>query len=433
MQRILPYQYQKSYFQMNKKELAHLYSELSSFASEASSTLSDTDQYRLRILLSSFPSFRFKINSPSLDLQSLLIKSLQILSPRTSNPAPNNPSTTVPNGFAVGSSPAVHGSPSTSSPRSYMSESPVPSPSANTSNAPVPHGSAVGSSPIPNPQSPILNPQSSILNSILPFLPPLLQREAMSIQELYYIPAAQLHQQLMDNVTKSIQIYANHSAKDTLTPQIESSTLGADSTRQHLAENIDKYEQRIRNFWKRIDWYREQKEGRNPDPALLASLEKAAHRLGCSVLEQSCSSNKPLGSYTRTEIEKGLATTASGQSYEELKNARILRNKKLLNRRDRQKTDSHRDTIILAIQELHEWGILIEKGQASTAIHYGYEVPQEWLKPTLSPEEKATRHNESAKKSKQKKTALQRSIKEAQKQEEQSRLDSFFLQDQDEH
>ena len=433
MTRIFPYQYQKSFYSMNKDELHRLYSELKSYLAtvssaspEGSTTVSDASpsvsaldpstEYRIRIALTSIPDLRFKINSSSIPLHTLLSLAIATLSTRISpTPAPapvpevsTSASAPVPSGKVKG----VPTPPPTTVP-SASPEGSLSRPSAHRADA-------------PNSTSYMVN---STLQSILPSLPPLFRQEAMSIQELYYIPAAKVHQQLSDNVDKALSEYAKHVQNNTLTPALESSILGADTTRQHLADTLDKYEQRIRNFWKRIDWYKEKIEGRNPDPAILASLEKQAHRIGCTSTVSEASPSAPqksLGSYTRTEIEKGIATTATDASYEEIKNARILRNKKLLNRKDRQKTDSHRDTIIQAVTELHEWGIPIEKGQASTALHYGYEVPQDWLRPTPTKEEKAAKHNEAVKRSNAKKTALQRSIKQAKQLEEQSRLDAFF-------
>jgi len=379
MQRLFNRDFHKSYFSLSQTDLQNLHSSISQYHIDDTLIMSDAP-IDLRRMLTSVPSYQFKVNNAKLPVLPILTDVLSLIAKRIKgNVVPQK-------------------SPSSSHqvPIKFPKSSPkVSQPSAAPSTA----------DGISTPQP--LN--ASTLQSILPYLPPLLRSEATSVQELYYIPRAQLHDRLYSNVATALTRYNQSSRTD----QDQRTILGADSTRQSLATEIDKYDQRIQNFWNRIHWYQDSLNGNNPYPDILARLEKAAHRIGCSVPSKDNVEVKALGSYTKQEIDGGVAMVASGATFEELKSARILRNKKLLNRRDRQKTDTHRLTIEQAITELHDWGIPIERGQQTTATYYGYEVPADWLKQTPTKEEKAAAHNEAVKRSYAKKTAIKREMKAA--------------------
>ena len=70
--------------------------------------------------------------------------------------------------------------------------------------------------------------------------------------------------------------------------------------------------------------------------------------------------------------------------------ARQERNKKLLRRAPQHITEKAKNERILAMNELHEWGISIEKKQWEVLLQMGIEVPKDYLNPflTMSPEEK---------------------------------------------
>lgn len=118
------------------------------------------------------------------------------------------------------------------------------------------------------------------------------------------------------------------------------------------AQNAVKYEQRILNFWERVDAEYAKKTGSKVDPEYVARLDKEAVMLSKEV-------EKKAGEYTKQEIdamtdeEKRLAC----------KSARILANQKFIRRSDLQMNEDRRAQIILRAKELKEWGITLSKKQ----------------------------------------------------------------------
>ena len=118
------------------------------------------------------------------------------------------------------------------------------------------------------------------------------------------------------------------------------------------AQNAVKYEQRILNFWERVDAEYAQKTGAKVDPDYIAKLDKEAATLNKEV-------EKKAGEYTKQEIE----AMTDEEKRNACKAARILANQKFIRRSDLQATEERKEQIKLRAQELMEWGITLSKKQ----------------------------------------------------------------------
>ena len=118
------------------------------------------------------------------------------------------------------------------------------------------------------------------------------------------------------------------------------------------AQNAVKYEQRILNFWERVDAEYAKKTGTEVNPEYIAKLDKEAAILSKEV-------EKKAGEYTKQEIE----AMTDEEKRAACKAARILANQKFIRRSDLQMTEERKEQIKLRAQELKEWGITLTKKQ----------------------------------------------------------------------
>lgn len=393
MKRIFPNQFMPSYLSMTKASLQALYLKIEAIYE---------DSFESRLLLTSINSLRFKVNNPTISIQNLRTLALQELQKRLGTHTPS----AVPS--------ASHKQPSLAAPSAT-----VPSVSPKGSPTTVPSASPEGS-----PRSCGAS-NSSSTSFPHPLITGPLLHEAIHVQELYYLPLAQLHNQLFLLTYQAIKQAATlgWQGEDTKTKDRPwSSCFAPDTERAHIQQRLLKLDSQLQNFWNRYHLAIDQIQGKPISPETIAEIEKETKAcnspsLSTTVPDGSPSANKPLGSYTKTEILSGLFPPTL--SLEDLILARQDRDKKLLRRRDRQKTEAHKATVQEAATELHEWGIYIEPSQAKTCEHYGFQVPQDWLRPVPTEEEKKQAHAEAQKRSYQKKTALQREMRQALQQEQQ--------------
>lgn len=131
------------------------------------------------------------------------------------------------------------------------------------------------------------------------------------------------------------------------------------------AKNTVKYEERILNFWQRVDLAYEKSTKGKTDEQLAKELAREA-------AEMAKPEVKSAGEYTKAEIE---AMEEGGQK-EGCRKARIEANKKYLRRDDTQMTDDRKAQMKLRAAELVEWGIPVSKRAAEIFEKHGLEVPQ---------------------------------------------------------
>lgn len=131
------------------------------------------------------------------------------------------------------------------------------------------------------------------------------------------------------------------------------------------AKNTVKYEERILNFWQRVDLAYEKSTKGKTDEQLAKELAREA-------AEMAKPEVKSAGEYTKAEIE----SMEDGDQKGNCKKARIEANKKYLRRDDTQMTDDRKAQMKLRAAELVEWGIPVSKRAAEIFEKYGLEVPQ---------------------------------------------------------
>ena len=151
------------------------------------------------------------------------------------------------------------------------------------------------------------------------------------------------------------------------------------------AKNTVKYEERILNFWHRVDLAYEKSTKGKTDEQLAGELAKEA-------AEMAKQEVKSPGEYTKDEIE----AMEDGEQKESCRKARIEANKKYLRRDDTQISDERKAQMKLRADELVEWGIPISRKQAEILEKYGLEIPEVQAKEEQTEEQQPQVKEESA-------------------------------------
>lgn len=167
--------------------------------------------------------------------------------------------------------------------------------------------------------------------------------------------------------------------------------------RGFYATRLCNIENMIMNVWARIDVAYTEAVGKSVSQDYKDWLEEERK----SLFEKK---EKPLAEMTKVEIEN----INDLQSREEAKAARIARNKKFLRKSDRKDEEHHRQNLIEAAQELHEWGILLSDKQVVICQQYGFDVPVDWRR--KSPEERKTDRQRIRNEERREKRASEQSI-----------------------
>lgn len=303
---------------------------------------------------------------------------------------------------------------------------------------PIPHSTstspALGGSPaktkavvkpaIPTPQQSTVNCQLPTpiqhLDQYLPLLSPKLQHQAAVLQQKY--AALNDAHETLSRLTR--QALSPSSPSPASSPAVggfpakQSTVLGdsvakpspiSPSVRRELsyyAQQVDHLVRVIDTFWLQVHAERQALEGKPVTNEYKAYLDQ---------LSAKYPMEEPLrtwGEYTKEEIEAMATYTASpaidgspanpihptlqalGCTIDELTQARIIRDKKLLRVKAPQKiTERAKSLRIQAMEELHAWGIYIEKAQKECLDKMGIEVPEEYLSPflTMTAEERRDR------------------------------------------
>lgn len=221
----------------------------------------------------------------------------------------------------------------------------------------------------PSPSSRI-RPQH--ISDYLHLLPAHIQSEHKSLQDLY-----------------NEMSYAHHQLEMLVLENPTSSK----TERVKFAQYVCRKEERILNFWKRVDAYWERSQGLDVSDDTISELEKEASELLLS--DNATPPTRLLGSYCKAEIDK----MPDGELKDNAKKARILRNQKYLRRTDVQRVDV--ESYKVAVEELHAWGIWITQLQADSCLAVGYEVPSEYISPSAEERKKEAQSKYEAKRKQQ--------------------------------
>ena len=308
----------------------------------------------------------------------------------------------------------------------------VVNPTSQPPKQPIPHSTptspALGGSPakpkvvvdtaIPTPQLSTLNSQLSNthiqhLDQYLPLLSPKLQHQAAVLQQKY--AALNDAHETLSRLTR--QALTSSSPSPASSPAVGGSPAKpipiSPSVRRELsyyAQQVDHLVRIIDTFWLQVHAERQALEGKPVTPEYKAYLDQLAAKFP---MEEPL---RTWGEYTKAEIEamanyspapalgsspvespsSSLHPTiqALGCTIDELTQARIIRDKKLLRIKPPQKiTERAKSLRIQAMEELHAWGQYIEKAQKECLEKMGIEVPEDYLSPfiTMTEEERRDR------------------------------------------
>lgn len=319
--------------------------------------------------------------------------------------------------------PALGGSPA--KPKSVVN------PTSQPPKKPIPHSTptspALGCSPakpkvvvnpaIPTSQLSTLNSQLPTpiqhLDQYLPLLSPKLQHQAAVLQQKY--AALNDAHETLSRLTR--QALSLPSPSPSSSPAVGGSPAKpipiSPSVRRELsyyAQRVDHLVRIIDTFWLQVHAERQALEGKPVTPEYKAYLDQLAAKFP---MEEPL---RTWGEYTKEEIEamanysptpalsgspaespsSSLHPTlqALGCNIDELTQARIIRDKKLLRVKPPQKvTERAKSLRIQAMEELHAWGQYIEKAQKECLEKMGIEVPEDYLSPfiTMTEEERRDR------------------------------------------
>lgn len=200
------------------------------------------------------------------------------------------------------------------------------------------------------------------ISEYLHLLPAHIQSEYKGIQELYNEMAyghSCLEALVLDNATSSR------------------------TERARFAQFVCRKEDRINNFWRRVDAYWELSQGLEVSDDTIKELEEEADKFLKADNEEP--PTRLIGSYSKAEID----IMPDGELKDNAKKARILRNQKFLRRTDRQRVDL--DAFKVAVEEMHEWGYWITAKQAAAAAAAGFTVPEEYIEPPVEERNKASK------------------------------------------
>ena len=307
----------------------------------------------------------------------------------------------------------------------------VVNPTSQPPKQPIPHSTptspALGGSPakpkvvvnpaIPTSQLSTLNSQLPTpiqhLDQYLPLLSPKLQHQAAVLQQKY--AALNDAHETLSRLTR--QAFSLPSPSPSSSPAVGGSPAKpipiSPSVRRELsyyAQQVDHLVRIIDTFWLQVHAERQALEGKPVTSEYKAYLDQLAAKFP---MEEPL---RTWGEYTKEEIEtmanyspapalggspaespsSSLHPTlqALGCTIDELTQARIIRDKKLLRVKPPQKiTERAKSLRIQAMEELHAWGQYIEKAQKECLEKMGIEVPEDYLSPfiTMTEEERRDR------------------------------------------
>ncbi|MGN0089602.1 MAG: hypothetical protein ACI36Z_01415, partial [Alloprevotella sp.] len=141
---------------------------------------------------------------------------------------------------------------------------------------------------------------------------------------------------------------------------------------KNVAATVVKIEQRILNFWDRVDMAYNKATGKRVDDNVMTALQKEADELSKEETKQD-------GEYTKEEID----AMPEGEDKERCKRARIEANKKFVRRTDIKMNDERKAQISLRLRELVAWGQRISDKAAAYAKENGIDLPEREKKETL--------------------------------------------------
>ncbi|MGN0309189.1 MAG: hypothetical protein ACI4C3_01145 [Bacteroides sp.] len=133
---------------------------------------------------------------------------------------------------------------------------------------------------------------------------------------------------------------------------------------KNVAATVVKIEQRILNFWERVDIAYNKATGKQVDESVMNSLKKEADELRKEESKQD-------GEYTKEEID----AMEDGEDKERCKRARIEADKKFVRRTDIKMNDERKAQIAIRLKELVEWGQKLSEKAISFAQENGIELP----------------------------------------------------------
>ena len=283
---------------------------------------------------------------------------------------------------------------------------------------------------IPTSQLSTLNSQLSNtpiqhLDQYLPLLSPKLQHQAAVLQQKYaalndaHETLSRLTRQALSLPSPSPSSSPAVGGSSANTPptvlgdSVAKPILISPSVRRELsyyAQQVDHLVRVIDTFWLQVHAERQALEGKPVTLEYKAYLDQLAAKFP---MEEPL---RTWGEYTKEEIEamanysptpalsgspaespsSSLHPTlqALGCTIDELTQARIIRDKKLLRVKPPQKiTERAKSLRIQAMEELHAWGQYIEKAQKECLEKMGIEVPEDYLSPfiTMTEEERRDR------------------------------------------
>ena len=317
----------------------------------------------------------------------------------------------------------------------------VVNPISQPNKQPIPHSTptspALGGSPakpkavvkpaIPTPQLSTVNCQLPTpiqhLDQYLPLLSPKLQHQAAVLQQKY-AALNDAHETLSRLTRQALSASSPSPASSPAlggSPAKQSTVLGdsvanpspiSPSVRRELsyyAQQVDHLVRVIDTFWLQVHAERQALEGKPVTPEYKAYLDQLAAKFP---MEEPL---RTWGEYTKEEIEAMANYTAPpasdgstvsalhptlqalGCTIDELTQARIIRDKKLLRVKAPQKvTERAKSLRIQAMEELHAWGQYIEKAQKECLEKMGIEVPEDYLSPFLTMTEEERRDRKRA-------------------------------------
>ena len=205
--------------------------------------------------------------------------------------------------------------------------------------------------------------------------------------------------------------------------------------RMFYACRIDLIDKTIRAFWKRVDAELDEKQGQTVTDEYKKALREEEQKYP---MEEALRS---WGEYTKAEIERfeedmkhgaSLTMERLGCTINDLVNARIERNKKQLRRKAQMPiSEEVKKQRILAMEELHEWSIPLQKAQVKALTELGINVPEDYMSKFLleTPEEKLERKRANERRLYEKNKPLDVKLNIARKMRRDKQQDNPYLDD----
>lgn len=205
--------------------------------------------------------------------------------------------------------------------------------------------------------------------------------------------------------------------------------------RMFYACRIDLIDSTIRAFWKRVDAELDERQGRTVTDEYKKALREEEQKYP---MEEALRS---WGEYTKAEIERfeedmkhgaSLTMERLGCTINDLVNARIERNKKQLRRKAQMPiSEEVKKQRILAMEELHEWSIPLQKAQVKALTELGINVPEDYMSKFLleTPEEKLERKRANERRLYEKNKPLDVKLNIARKMRRDKQQDNPYLDD----